>query len=353
MTLEKSRLRVGIGTTLGAHIIWGFFPLYLRPLRNIPPLEFVAHRIVWLLCFVLVALAIRRASLADRFWSKRVLLRFLPMHRFIGIDARKDRQEPIRPLANLGISMPSPSRARRNSRRSRGLGVLGALLLGCNWLVYVWAVSKGRVVDASLGYFINPLLTVALGALVLKERLSRQRWFAVALALLGVLWLTLQLGQIPWIGLVLATSFGTYGLLRKVAPLGSLDGLLLEALFLFPVAAVYLSWLAWDGRSGFLSAGAGTKVLLMLSGPMTAIPLLLFAAGARRIPLSLSGVIQYVGPTMQLMIGILVWNESFGVSKLVGYAFIWAGFGLYILESLRSSRAGRRAIREEPAATIP
>jgi chloramphenicol-sensitive protein RarD len=215
--------------------------------------------------------------------------------------------------------------------------IASAAVLSLNWFLYVWSVGAGRVVDASLGYFINPLFSVALGALLLKERLSPARRLGVALAGLGVLWLTIQLRQIPWIGLGLAASFGTYGLLRKTAALETLEGLALETMLLLPVAAGGLGWLVAHGESRFVGAASGMRVLIVLAGPITVAPLLLFAAGARRIPLSLVGMLQYIGPTLQLLVGVVVEHEPFGGTRLVGYALIWLGFGLASAESLRGS----------------
>jgi chloramphenicol-sensitive protein RarD len=213
-----------------------------------------------------------------------------------------------------------------------------AVALSINWFVYVWAVNVGRVVDASLGYFINPLFTVGLGAVFLKEKLRRAQVLAVGLASMGVLWLVVQVGQVPWIGLTLATSFGIYGLLRKTAALGALEGLALETLLLSPFAAVYLAWLAAHGNSDFLNRGPRTQALVVLAGPVTTIPLLLFAAGARRIPLSLLGLLQYVAPTLQLLVGLFVLGEPFSATKLLGYAFIWLAFALASADGLSATR---------------
>jgi chloramphenicol-sensitive protein RarD len=190
-------------------------------------------------------------------------------------------------------------------------------------------------------------VSIALGALVLGERLSRIRTVAVGLAFLGVLWLAIEVGQVPWIGIVLAATFGTYGLLRKVATLGALEGLALETLLLGPLALVVLLALARGaGGNHFASAGVGERLLILAAGPVTAVPLLLFAAGARRLPLWLVGILQYVGPTLQLLVGIVVGHEPFRLPKLLGYALIWAAF---ILASLDASRAADR----RPDTTVP
>ena len=209
-----------------------------------------------------------------------------------------------------------------------------ALLLSSNWFIYIWAVNQGRVVDSSLGYFINPLLNVLLGFLLLRERLRPVQWTAVALAAAGVTWLTWQGGHLPWIALALAVTFGLYGLLRKTAALGALEGLALETLLLFPLALGYLVVLTLHHDNQFLSAPAAQQWLLAAAGPITAIPLLLFAAGARRIPLSLLGLLQYIGPTLQLLLGVWLYHEPFGGVRVIGFALIWSALAVYSLEGL-------------------
>ncbi|MEO8211641.1 MAG: EamA family transporter RarD [Myxococcales bacterium] len=290
-----ARRRTGIVYSLGAYTCWGLMPLYLRLVNSVPPLEFLMHRMIWSLVVVVVILAVRRQ------WTW------------------------------LGEVLRAP--------RVLGAFAFSAAVLSVNWFLFVWAVHARRIVDASLGYFINPLITVALGALFLNERLRRAQAVAVALAAGGVLWLIVQVGQVPWLGLGLAFSFGLYGLLRKTAALGALEGLALETLLLSPVALVTLGWLAAHGENRFLTAPALTRVGVLMAGPMTTVPLLLFAAGARRIPLSLVGLLQYLGPTLQLLLGVLVMHEPFDAGKLAGYAFIWAGFLLASMDGLRQGAA--------------
>ncbi|HEY8924957.1 MAG TPA: EamA family transporter RarD, partial [Polyangia bacterium] len=216
--------------------------------------------------------------------------------------------------------------------------------LSCNWFAFLWAVDRGRVVDASLGYFINPFVSVLLGVVLLRERLRRSQVLALLPAALGVAWLAVQTGHMPWIGLMLALSFGLYGFLRKTAPLGALEGLTLETLLLAPLAAVFfLIWWA-RGQNGFVASGAAFRLLVMAAGPITAVPLLLFAAGARRIPLSLAGIIQYVGPSLQLLVGVALFGEPFGHVRIVGFGLVWAALVLYTLEGRwwqRRAAAGR------------
>jgi chloramphenicol-sensitive protein RarD len=207
-----------------------------------------------------------------------------------------------------------------------------ALLLSSNWFIYIWAVNHGRVVDSSLGYFINPLLNVLLGFVLLHERLRPVQWTAIALAAAGVAWLTWQGGHLPWIALALAVTFGLYGLLRKTAALGALEGLALETLLLFPLALGYLVILTLHHDNQFLAAPAAQQWLLAAAGPITAIPLLLFAAGARRIPLSVLGLLQYLGPSMQLILAVWLYHEPFGQERLIGFAFIWLALAIYSAE---------------------
>jgi chloramphenicol-sensitive protein RarD len=190
------------------------------------------------------------------------------------------------------------------------------------------------VIDASLGYFINPLVNVLLGFLLLRERLRPGQWAAVAMAAAGVIWLTWQSGHPPWIGLLLAATFGLYGLLRKTAVLGPLEGLSLETLLLFPLALGYLIVLTLTDHNSFTTAPASSQWLLAAAGPITAIPLLLFAAGARRISLSLLGLLQYIGPTLQLLLGVWLYHEPFSGDRLAGFAIIWGALVVYSLEGL-------------------
>ncbi|MBN8509601.1 MAG: EamA family transporter RarD [Burkholderiales bacterium] len=277
-----------------AFAMWGLFPLYFRELAGVAPLEVVLHRSAWSLLFLLGLLAAQR-----RFgWLRGVL------------------RQPKR-LGLFGVS---------------------ALLLSGNWLVYVYAVQSGQVVEASLGYFINPIVNVLLGVLVLHERLRRVQWAAVALAALGVAWLTLQAGRLPWIALVLALSFGVYGLMRKTAPLGALEGLALETMLLAPIVLPALLWWTLAGHGAMARGDLALDAWLVVGGPLTALPLLLFAAGARRLPLATVGLLQYLSPTIQFLLGVWVFNEPFDARKLVGFVLIWAALALYTLDGWRFAR---------------
>ncbi|WP_066333993.1 EamA family transporter RarD [Azohydromonas lata] len=290
-------MNVGILYAALAYVAWGLFPLYFRQVSAVPSLEIVLHRTVWSLVFLLVVLgAMRRFHL-------------------------------------LKPALKSP--------RQLLLFAVSALLLAGNWLVYVWAVNNGHVIDASLGYFINPLVYVLMGYAFLHERLRPLQWAAVALAGAGVLWLTWQAGQLPWIALLLAASFGLYGLMRKTAPLGTLEGLALETLLLAPLAVPALALWTLSGSSAIAQADAPTVGWLLLAGPITAVPLLLFAAGARRIPLGTLGLLQYIGPTLQLLMGVWVFHEPFQGTRVLGFVLIWAALALYSAEGLWAAR--RRA----------
>jgi chloramphenicol-sensitive protein RarD len=278
-----------------AFFFWGLFPLYFHALDEVPPQEILAHRMLWSLLFLVIVLTVRQQWR----WLPRVL-----------------RQPRI--LASF---------------------VASALLLTANWFIYIWSVNNGHVIDASLGYFINPLINVLLGLLVLKEKLRRSQWIAMAVAASGVAWLTWQAGELPWIALILGITFGGYGLLRKTAALAALEGLSLETMMLFPLALAYVLWLSWHGHNAFLNTPHdSTRWLLAAAGPITAIPLLLFAAGARKIPMAVLGLIQYLSPTMQALLGVWVFHEAFPPARLAGFLVIWTALILYVLEGMWVSR---------------
>lgn len=281
-------MNTGILYAALAYIAWGLFPLYFKQVADVPSLEVVMHRTLWSLVFVFGVLMVRRQ------WS------------WMGTVLRQPKV-----LAAF---------------------VLSAMLLSGNWLTYVWAVQNQHVVDASLGYFILPLVNVALGFVFLRERPRSGQWMAVAVAAAGVLWLAVQAGRLPWIALVLALSFGFYGLLRKVAVLGALEGLALETLVLAPVAAVVLGWWAWQGQGALVQGTPVTVGWLLLAGPMTAVPLLLFAAGARLIPMSTLGILQYISPSLQFALGVWLFHEPFEPARLVGFVLIWAALLVYSME---------------------
>ena len=271
-----------------AFTLWGVFPLYLRLMKQVPSLEILSHRVLWSVVLLLSFLAIRQqwdwvASVRAR---PRILLTF----------------------------------------------VASACMLCTNWVVYIWSVNHDHIIDASLGYFITPLFNVLFG-IGLGERLRLTQWLAVALAACGVVWLTVNAGQLPWIGLVIAVTFSLYGLLRKTAALGALEGLSIETLLLLPAAALFLL-LPNAGSSEAFGNDATLTLLLISAGPVTAIPLLMFAYGARRIPLSLIGLLQDIGPSIQLLLGVWMYHEPFTNDKLICFTLIWLGLALYSGEAL-------------------
>ena len=282
-------------------MLWGLFPIYLKPLAGVPALEVIAHRIVWCCLLVFAWLAVRgelglvRAALVDSISRRRLLA--------------------------------------------------SAILISINWLIYVWAVTHEHVLDASLGYFINPLVNVLLGVVVLGERLNRAQKSAVALAAAGVLYLAIVAGRPPWIALALAASFGLYGLIRKVVAVDAVPGLATETLLLAPFALALLAWNELQGVAALGHSSTLVNALLLGSGFVTAIPLVLFAFGARRIPLSTVGLVQYIGPTLQFLIGVLVFHEAFSLSRGIGFAFIWIALAVYAADGLWRSRKARLMLR--------
>jgi chloramphenicol-sensitive protein RarD len=277
-----------------AYLAWGLLPLYWKALSAVPAGQILAHRFVWSLVFVgLVLTARRNWGWLGRAWRQpRVLLTF----------------------------------------------ALSGSLLAVNWFTYIWGVNAGHVVETSLGYFINPLVNVLLGYLFLKERLRPAQWLALAVALGGVLYLTYSYGAFPWIALTLAFTFGVYGLLRKTAALGSAEGLFLETAVIFLPAFGFLLLQEARGVGGFGHISPTTTLLLIGAGAVTSIPLILFAAGARRITLTTLGLLQYIAPTMQFLIGVLVYGEPFGAGRVVGFGLIWLALVLYTAESVIARR---------------
>lgn len=286
----------GLWAAAASYIIWGLFPLYFHQLSQVPALEIVAHRSVWSLVFVAGVLAVQRRWA----WLREAL-----------------RQPKV-----------------------LGTYAAAALLLSSNWLIYVWAVNHGHVLEASLGYFINPLVNVLLGVLVLHERPRKLQWLALGVAAVGVLWMAVAMGTPPWVALALALSFGFYGLIKKMAPLGSLEGLSLETLLLAPIAVPALLWLTLHSPDGGHSPS--TWAWLLVAGPLTAIPLLLFGYGAQRVSMGTLGLLQYLAPSLQFVLGWMVFQEPLSPQRLLGFALIWAALALYSLDSWRTFRARER-----------
>jgi chloramphenicol-sensitive protein RarD len=283
-------MRTGIISAALAFLCWGLFPLYFHAISEVPPAQILAHRMLWSLLFLVIVLAVRRQ------WKWLQLVR--------------------KPRVLLSF-------------------VASAFFLSANWGIYIWAVNSGHVIEASLGYFINPLVNIMFGYLLLKERMRAGQWAAIAVAAVGVGWLTWQAGTLPWIALLLACTFGIYGLLRKTAALGALEGLSFETMVLFPLALVYVTWLTMHGQNAFINTSSDTtRWLLVAAGPITAIPLLLFASGARQIPLSVLGLLQYLSPTLQFLLGVWIFHEHFDAGRLVGFMLIWGALALFAAEGL-------------------
>lgn len=316
-------MNVGLAWALVAFGIWGFFPLYYRALSELSPLAMLMHRVVWSVVFLALVLTWRRQWQ----WLTPLGRNLLPGW----VQAHRQRQE-----------------VDRASWRLLGTFAASALLIATNWLIYVWAVHEHHVVEASLGYFLNPLLNVALGVLVLRERPSVWQWLAIGLAAIGVSWLTWQTGRMPWIALALGGTFAVYGLLRKTSSLGPLEGLTLETLMLAPVAvfmlAVNTAPVNPDVTGTFWwPQSVWTWFLMLLSGPVTAVPLVAFAAAARRLPLATLGLVQYMTPTLQLLQGVWLFGEAFSLERAIGFGFIWSGLLLVSLQALWQLRRVQRA----------
>ena len=289
----------GILYAAGAYIIWGLLPIYWKALDDVAAGQILAHRIVWSLLFVGGVLTVRHnwAWLRGAVARPRVLFTF----------------------------------------------AVSGSLLAINWFVYIWSVNAGFIVETSLGYFINPFVNVLLGFLVLKERLRPAQWLALSVALAGVLYLTFSYGAFPWIALTLAFSFGTYGFIRKTATLNSAEGLFLETAVLFLPAFGFLLLQDFRGAGAFAHNGPTSTLLLMGAGIVTSVPLLLFAAGARRITMTSLGLLQYIAPTLQFLIGVLIFHEEFGMTRLIGFGLIWLALVLYSAESVWQRRMSTHA----------
>jgi chloramphenicol-sensitive protein RarD len=299
----------GFWSVVAAFVMWGGLPVYLKALHAVPPTQIMAHRLVWCCAFVIAALAARRE------------------------------------LAPLSQALRNPAH--------RGRLLASGVLISLNWLTYVWAVANDHVVEASLGYFINPLVNVLLGVVLLHERLTRGQWSAVGLAACGVIWLSWQAGAPPWIALVLAFSFGAYGLIRKTVAVEALPGLAAETLLIAPLGIVYLLAAQWHGQGAFGHAGAVTDLLLIAGGPVTALPLVLFAYGARRIRYSTVGLIQYLGPSLQLLLGVFAYHEPFARNQALGFGLIWSALAIYAFDNLRAASRAARPLADPGTASAP
>jgi chloramphenicol-sensitive protein RarD len=277
-----------------SYALWGFFPIYWKALSGISALQLICHRIVW--SFVLLAVMLARSREFAALWQ--------------------------------GLGSP----------RIVGIYAIAAIAIATNWLIFVWAVGISQIVQISLGYFINPLLSVVLGMAVFHEQLRKLQWVSVVLAALGVLYLTVSLGSVPWIALSLATTFAVYSLMKKVAPLTPVQGLAFETGILFVPAALYLIAAAVAGRGALMHSGPLRNLLMIGSGPLTTLPLVMFAAGVRHIPLSLVGMLQYINPTLQITIGVMLYREPFTRAQLAGFGLVWSALALFAVEGYVTRR---------------
>ena len=293
----------GIGYAVGAFATWGLFPVYWKWLHRVPALQLLNHRIVWsfLTLFIIILFLHRGKTFQTVALTPRLL----------------------------------------------GASLMAAVLISVNWLTYVWAVNAGFIIETSLGYFINPLLSVLMGVLFFRERLRPRQWVPLGLAAAGVLYLTLTYGSPPWIALTLAFSFAIYGIVKKTTALGSFYGLTLETGILLLPAALYLLHAEIAGQGAFLHTGTPLDILLVGSGLVTTIPLLMFASAARRIPLSLLGILQYIAPTVQFILGVFVYREPFTHAQLIGYGFVWTALIFWGMESWIAHRTQSAAIEAD------
>ncbi len=287
----------GLWYGLAAYGVWGLFPIYWKLIDFVPADQIIAHRIIW--SFLLLA-AVRVAAIGGR-----------------------------QPLVF--------------TRRVAGLYTAAALLIAVNWFIYVWAVLHGFIVETSLGYFITPLVNVLIGVAILGERLRTLQWVAIVLAAAGVGYLTFVYGSVPWIAIGLAVTFGTYGLVKKKAPLGSVLGLTLETGILFAPAVAFILALELRGNDAFHHVGLSTKVLIAAAGPITTLPLVLFAAAVQRIPLSTIGFLQFIAPTIQFLLGVFVYKEPFSRQQLIGFALVWGAAVVFATEGILARRLNAEA----------
>lgn len=286
--------KLGIFYTAGAYILWGVLPIYWKMIQEIPAFEILAHRIVWSFLFMGIVIMIARKQ--------------------------KEFMRECRQII-------------KNKKQLIGI-TLASITISINWVTYILAVNTNHVVEASLGYYINPLVSILLGMIVLKEKFSKAQWLAFLLAALGVIYMTVNFGSVPWLALLLAFSFGSYGLLKKLVPLNAMFGLTIETLIVTPVALVFL-FQQQTGQWSTIDFWSWTTAIVFGAGIVTAIPLLLFSAGAKRIPLSMVGFLQYFAPTIMLIIGIFLYDEPFTDVHAVSFTLIWAGLAVYTVTRMK------------------
>jgi chloramphenicol-sensitive protein RarD len=302
--------RLGVGFGIAAYGAWGLFPLYWPLLKPAEAGEILAHRMAWSLLAVLTLLALRRVPAGTTRWGWiRDLLR---------------------------------------TPRKVALLAGAAAVISVNWFVYIWSVNHGHTVDTAFGYFINPLVTVLFGVFLLRERLRRLQWAAVGIGAVAVLVLAVGYGKLPWIALILAVSFGTYGLLKKLAAVPAAESMAVETTLQFVPAVAFLAWLGAHGTLAFGHHGAGNTTLLVVAGPVTVAPLIAFAAAANRLPLSVVGLLQFLAPILQFLCGVLVQHESVPPARLAGFLIVWLALAVLTVDVLRGGR--RRAEQSAQAA---
>ena len=280
----------GFGFALAAYMLWGFLPVYMKALSDVPVLEVLAHRVIW--------------------------------------------SVPVAGAILIWLGRTADLRAALRNPRMIGMAGLTAALISVNWAIYVWSIQSGQALEAALGYYINPLFSVFLGAVLLKERLSRAQWAAIALAALAVLVLTYEAGRVPVVALGLTVSWGFYAYLKKRLPLGPNQGFMLEVMILMPFALGWMGWIAARGEMVFLGDGLIT-LLLLSAGVVTAVPLMLYANGAKLLRLSTIGILQYVAPTMIFLTAVFLFGEPFGMARAVAFPMIWAALVIYTASMLR------------------
>ncbi len=295
---KNASTRQGVALAVMATLTWGLFPLAFKAVAHISALEVLAHRSFWTLVFTALLMMLTR--------RREIFTRTLYTPRILGVAA------------------------------------LSGLTIAVNWGVFIWAVANDHVLQTSLGYYISPLLSVLLGVVVLKERLSFPRWVALGLAAIGVVVMMMSAGAASWVVFSIAGSWTFYGLVRKLAPVGSLPGLYLETLMLLPLSGGYIAWLTWGPGPAAFGAGVGDSALLIFMGALTALPLLLFARAARILPLSAIGLLMYIVPTGQFLLAVFAFREPFTVSNLLAFVLIWAGLALYSWDTFARHRARRR-----------
>lgn len=306
MSTPQTDSPLGLVYAIAAYVLWGFLPVYMKALSHLPAAEIIAHRVVW-------SLPIAAAVLM---WQGRA--------------------------GDVGQALRQP--------RLLAMAALTAVLISVNWLIYVWAIANDQAMEAALGYYINPLFSVFLGATLLKERLTRGQVAAIALAAAAVVLLTVQAGRLPVVALGLTLSWGIYAYCKKSLPLGPNQGFTLEVLLLTPPALAYLAWTFAQGQGHFTTGGWGQALLLLGCGPITAIPLLFYANGAKLIRLSTIGILQYIAPTMIFLCAVLIFGEPFEGARLVAFPMIWAALAIYSVTLLRQAGQRRRNRRRELAA---